>query len=146
MLDWSSLLVGFPGAALDLGFIGFLWHQGGAVATNLRAVAANHLGVNRFDVTTAIAAVVTTTPVFHNLRLDFHGVSRTIIYYINEVVVATYTPVAGDLGGGSTVAYRFGLGVNAQDGNVCSGFRDTIGGAGWIHDVNPTMPDPGAGT
>lgn len=127
--QWSNLLLGAPAAPLDLGFIGFLWYQVGAASVNWRAVAADHLGVNRFDVDTGVIA----PGIPYNLRVDFDGRlgQRTIKYFIDEVEVASYTPLTGELGGVNTGAMRVGVGVNAANGNVCAGNYEMLGGVGW---------------
>jgi hypothetical protein len=129
MKGWSNLLRGAPAADLDLGFIGFLWYQVGSTPTNWRAVAANHAGDNRFDVDTGEVA----DGVPYNMRIDFDGRlgQRTIKYFIDEVEVASYAPLAGELGGSTVAAIRVGFGVNAQNGNVCAGHYEMMGAAGW---------------
>lgn len=125
---WSNLLLGAPGAALDLGFIGFLWYQIGSTPVNWRAVAANHLGENKFDTDTG--KVAPDQP--YNMRIDFDARlgARKILWFIDEVEVASFTPGDDVLGGTNTITWM-GMGVNAQQGNVCAGHTEMLGQIGW---------------
>ncbi|KKK75272.1 hypothetical protein LCGC14_2875370 [marine sediment metagenome] len=129
MKNWSEALRGAPAGLLDLGFIGFLWYQVGSTPTNWRAVAADHAGTNLFD--QDIGKIAVDVP--YNMRIDFISRvdERKIIFYIDEVEVASYTPADDVLGGSETAAMRMGLGVNAQGGNVCAAHSEMMGDAGW---------------
>ena len=137
-ISWSNLLLGAPSAALDLGFIGFLWYQVGAVSTNWRAVAADHLGANVFDVATGLVA----PGIPYNLRVDFDGRigQRNITYFIDEVQVAQFTPADGVLGGSSIAQFQLFVGVNAQNGNVCASHFEMMSEGGWELLVQPGGP------
>lgn len=128
-LLWSNLLLGAPGQPLDLGFLGFLWYQVGAVSTNWRAVAADHLGVNLFDVDTGKVAPDQA----YNLRVDFDGRidERNIRYFIDEVEVAKFTPADGVLGGSSIAALNLFIGTNSQNGNQCASHYEMMAEGGW---------------
>lgn len=137
-LLWSNLLRGAPGQPLDLGFIGFLWYQVGAVSTNWRAVAADHVGTNRFDVDTGKVA----PGVPYNLRVDFDGRigQRNITYFIDEVQVAQFTPGDNVLGGSSTAILNLFVGANAQLGNACAVHYEMLSDGGWEFLVQPGGP------
>jgi hypothetical protein len=128
MKSWSNLLVGAPGAALDLGFIGFLWYQVGSTPVNWRAVAANHAGDNKFDVDTG--KVAPDQP--YNLRIDFDARpgQRKILWFIDETEVASFTPGDGVLGG-TDLGTLIQMGINPQQGNVCAGHTDMLGENVW---------------
>lgn len=129
MKSWKETLLGAPDASLDPGFIGFLWYQEGGTAVNWRAVAANHAGDNKFDEDTG----KTAPDVPYNMRIDFISRvgTRKIVWYIDEVEVASFTPDNEELGGSATVTMRMGVGVNAQGGNVCAGHSEMLGQIGW---------------
>lgn len=127
MLSWSNLLLGANAAAVaDDAFIGFLWYQVGATSVNWRAVAANHAGVNQFDKDTGLIA----PDVPYSMRIDFDGRigKRNVKWFIDEVEVASFTPGNDALGGSDTAIHRLIMGVNAQNGNVCAGHSEMIGG------------------
>ena len=131
MKNWREILLGAPGALLDPGFIGFLWYQVGSTPTNWRAVAGNHAGVNKYDQDTGKVAV----DVPYNMRIDFINrlTERKIVWFIDEVEVASFTPGDDVLGGSVVSDMRMGLGVNAEAVNVCAAHYEMMGGsgAGW---------------
>lgn len=131
MKGWSDAAgVGAnPTAPADIGFLGFLWYQTGSTAVNWRALAADHAGVNQFDKDTG----KTAPGIPYNMRIDFDNRigKRKILWFIDDVEVASFTPGDGVLGGTSTQALRFGLGVNARDSNVCAGHTQMLGEHGW---------------
>ena len=129
MKTWRETLLGAPSAALDPGFIGFLWYQVGASSVNWRAVAADHAGTNLFDVDTGKVA----PDVPYNMRIDFDNRlgERKILWFIDEVEVASFTPGDGVLGGTDGATMRMGLGINAAAGNVCAGHYEMLGEIGW---------------
>ncbi len=137
-LLWSNLLLGAPSQPLDLGFIGFLWYQVGAVSTNWRAVAADHLGANLFDVATGLVAPGKV----YNLRVDFDGRvgERNITWFIDDVQVAQYTPADDVLGGSSNAGLELFVGANSQNGNACASLYEMMGEGGWEFLVQPGGP------
>jgi hypothetical protein len=136
---WTDDLLGQPGMALDPGAIGFLWWQDGAVGTNWRAVAADHAGNNRFDVDTGKPAQL----IPYNFRIDFDGRvgERKILYYVDEVLVATYTPDDDELQGTLTSQVKLGMGVNAENGNVCAGHKQMLSEHGIASIIQTGGPD-----
>ena len=140
MINFSNLLLGAPAGTLNDGHIGFQWFQTGNNPTNIRAVAAADDGTNLFDADTGIAAVVGTIPTMHHLRVDFNFVAGTIEYYIDQMLVATFTVGSGVLGGTSVSNYRYGVGVNAANGSACAGHYAVLGEpGGFWHNIMPTV-------
>jgi len=128
-IGWSNNFPGAPPAGnLDPGFIGFLWYQVGATVANWRCKAAANDGTFLFDFDTGLPG----DGVIYTLRIDIDNRlgQRNIKYYVDEALVATFTPASGVLGGIDTSDPRFGIGINCQQGNRALALHGMLGQQG----------------
>ncbi len=129
VMTWSHLFPGAPPAGnLDPGFIGFLWYQTGSTVANWRCKAAGNDGTFLFDFDTGLPG----DGFVYNLRMDLDNRigQRNIKYYVDEELVATFTPADDVLGGTDTSDRRFGIGINCQAGNRARAFHAALSETG----------------